>query len=79
MSHKEIQTITSNADMIVCGYAFTRMPDLNIQVVQLPYPNHALVLSPEDEILETSMDDVELDIVTDYWKKNKKLMEECYA
>lgn len=65
--------------MIVCGYAFKRTDDLNISVLQLQVPNHALILSPKDEILETSMDDVELDIVRDYWAKNKKHMEESYA
>lgn len=42
--------------MIVCGYAFKRTDDLNISVLQLQAPNHALILSPNDEILETSMD-----------------------
>lgn len=79
MSHNEIVHVSSNADMIVCGYAFKRMDDLNIRILQLQAPNHALILSPKDEILETSMDDVELDIVKDYWIKNKKHMEESYA
>lgn len=79
MSHKEIKDISLKADMIVCGYAFSKMQNLNIQVVQLQFPNHALILSPKDEILETSMDDVELEIVKDYWMKNKNYMEESYA
>lgn len=79
MSHKDIYNVCSNADMIVCGYAFKRTDDLNISVLQLQTPNHALILSPNDEILETSMDDVELEIVKDYWIKNKKHMEESYA
>ena len=79
MSHNEIVNISSNADMIVCGYAFKRMDDLNIRVLQLQAPHHALILSPKDEILETSMNDVELNIVKDYWIKNKKHMEETYA
>lgn len=79
MSHKEIQNVSANADMIVCGYAFKRMDDLNVRVLQLQTPNHALILSTNDEILETSMDDVELEIVKDYWIKNKRYMEEAYA
>ena len=55
--------------MIVCGYAFTR-DDANIRVLQLQSPHHALVLSENGEVQETSMDDVELDIVLGYWKKN---------
>lgn len=65
--------------MIVCGYAFQRMEDKNISILQLDAPNHALVLSYDDEVLETTMDDVELDIVKGYWHKNKKHMEEVYA
>lgn len=79
MSHNEIVNISSNANMIVGGYAFKRTDDLNICVLQLQAPNHALILSPNDEILETTMDDVELDIVKEYWKKNKQYMEESYA
>lgn len=79
MSLDEINKIRSNADMIVCGYAFRRMADANIQIVQLSHPYHALVLSAEGEVLETSMDDVELDIVMGYWHKNHKYMEEAYA
>lgn len=67
------------ANMIVCGYAFTKTEDLNIRVLNLKEPHHALVMSPKGEVLETTMDDVELSIVEEYWKKNKKYMEERYA
>ena len=33
-------------------------------------------MSSEGEIYETSMDDIEIDIVLVYWEKNKKYMEE---
>lgn len=79
MSLDEIKKICSTADMIVCGYAFTRMDDSKIRVLQLQSPNHALILSCDGEVLETTMDDVELDIVNGYWKKNHKYMEESYA
>jgi hypothetical protein len=32
--------------------------------------------NPNGEILETSMDDIEIEIVNDYWKRNKKFMED---
>lgn len=79
MSLEETNTIRENANMIVCGYAFTQKDDTNVQVVQLDSPNHALVLSSDGEVLETSMDDVELEIVMGYWRKNQKYMEEVYA
>ena len=65
--------------MIVCGYAFTRTEDSNVRVLDLREPHHALLLSEQGEVLETSMDDVELSIVKDYWEKNKKYMEVSYA
>ena len=37
---------------------------------------HALVMSPEGDVYETTMDDIELSIVLGYWAKNKKYMEE---
>ena len=79
MSLDEIKEISANAGMIVCGYAFTRMHDASIQVLQLQAPNHALVMSEKGEVMETSMDDVELDIVLGYWQRNRKYMEEQYA
>lgn len=79
MSFEETNIIRCNADMIICGYAFTKMDDASIEVVQLRPPYHALILSADGEVLETSMDDVELDIVMGYWLKNNKYIEESYA
>lgn len=79
MSLDEIKKVCSNAGMIVCGYAFSRKEDSNILILQIHAPHHALLLSPFGEVLETSMDDVELDIVKGYWQKNHKYMEEAYA
>lgn len=76
MSHDEIKTICSNAAMIVGGYAFSKKEDSNIQIIQIYAPHHGLILSPDGEVLETSMDDVELDIVKGYWMKNHKYMED---
>lgn len=79
MNLDEIKAIRSNADMIVCGYAFTKKEDANIQIINLSHPYHALVLSSDGEVLETSMDDVELNIVMGYWHKNQKYLEAIYA
>lgn len=79
MSLDEINAICTNADMIVGGYVFTKKDDASVHVVQLDYPHHALVLTTEGEVLETSMDDVELEIVMGYWHKNCKYMENAYA
>lgn len=79
MSLDDIKKISLEADMIVCGYAFHKNTDSSIQVIQLQSPYHALILSGDDEVLETTMNDIELDIVKGYWEKNKKYMEESYA
>lgn len=79
MSLDEINAICTNAGMIVGGYAFTKKDDASVQVLQLASPHHALVLSAEGEVQETSMDDVELEIVMGYWHKNRKYMKNAYA
>ena len=54
--------IADNADMVVNGYAFTRT-DSNYRVLNLNRDNRACVVSNSGEIIETSMDDIELSIV----------------
>ena len=71
--------VSADADMIVCGYAFSKAEKSNIRVLDLEEPHHAALMSAQGEILETTMDDVELSIVEGYWEKNKKYMEEPYA
>ena len=72
MDNKELLNILENAHMIVCGYAFTKSEEGNIRVLNIRPPHHALVMSQEGDIYETSMDDIEIDIVLGYWEKNKK-------
>ena len=79
MDNDKLLKVSSAADMIVCGYAFTKAENSNIRVLDLKEPHHALVMSPQGEVLETTMDDVELSIVKGYWEKNQKYMEESYA
>lgn len=79
MNNDELLKVSSAADMIVCGYAFTKTEDSNIRVLELKEPHHALLMSQQGEVFETTMDDVELSIVEGYWDKNRKYMEESYA
>lgn len=71
----DIKNIADKADMIINGYAFTKC-DEGYQVLNLNKPSNAVVLSISGEVLETSMDDIEIEIVKDYYKKNRELMEE---
>jgi hypothetical protein len=72
----DIDKIVENATMIVCGYAFSKMNDGNIRIISIEPPYHASIIQPDGEILETNMDDIEIEIVNDYWKRNKKFMED---
>ena len=70
----DIKQVADAADMIVNGYAFTRCTE-GYRVLNLNRPDRATVFSKEGDALETSMDDIEIQIVFDYYNKNKKYME----
>ena len=72
---RNIQDIANQADLIVNGYSFTCC-DQGIRVLNLNKPDRAVLLSNQGEVLETSMDDIELAIVQDYWKRNARFLEE---
>ena len=74
MNTEKIRELADNAEVIICGYAFSKCEN-GISVVNLNAPDHAAVFSNEGEMLETSMDDIELSIVRDYLEKSKKYME----
>jgi len=69
-----IHEIADAAEMIVNGYAFTK-DDKNIKVLNLNRPDRAALIRKNGEVLETSMDDIELDIILDYYRRNEKYME----
>lgn len=70
----DIHKIANEADMIVNGYAFTRCKE-GFRVLNLDRMDKALVLSFDGEVLETTMDDIEIQIVKDYYKKNMQFLE----
>lgn len=71
----DIEKIADEADLIVNGYAFKKC-DIGYRVLNLDYPEHAIVISADGDTLETTMDDIEIQIVKDYFAKNRKFMEE---
>lgn len=73
MSEKERDAIADAADMIVNNYAFTKDGD-NIRILNLRTETAALLL-PDGRVSETSMEDIELDVVLAYFEKNKKHLE----
>lgn len=70
-----VKAVADAADMIINGYAFTK-DGRGIRVLNLNRPDKASVLAWDGEILETSMDDIELKIVQDYFAQNRKFMED---
>lgn len=71
----DIKFIADKADIIVNGYAFTRESD-RIHVLNLNCPDKAVVFDADGEVLETTMDDIELSIVSRYLQQNLKYMED---
>ena len=71
----EIEKVAQLADFIVNGYSFI-CKNGQVRVLNLNDPTKAAVLSPSGEVLETSMDDIELSIVQNYWEKNKQFAED---
>ena len=70
----KIKEIADKADMIVNGYAFTREND-QIRILNLNNLDKALVISADGKVLETTMDDIEIRIVLDYWNSDREFME----
>lgn len=70
----KLMEVADAAQMIINGYAFTKEKD-NIRVLNLNRPQNAAFISEQGEVLETSMNDIELDIILDYYRRNRKYME----
>lgn len=70
----DIKNVADKADMIINGYAFTQ-ENKYIRVLNLNQLNHAAVIY-NDKIVERNMDDIENQIVLDYYLNNKQFMEE---
>lgn len=72
MSEELMRELVASSDMIVNGYAFSRLGD-NTRVVNLN-TGCAAVLLPDGTVSETSMDDIELGIVGNYYQRNAQFM-----
>ena len=72
MAEELVKELVESSDMIVNGYAFNRL-DGNVRAVNLNAGN-AVVFLPDGTVSEASMDDIELGIVSDYFRRNAKFM-----
>ncbi len=70
----DVKKIADKADVIINGYAFTKNTDF-VKVLNLNEPDKAAVIDKNSEVIETSMSDIEIDIVMDYFRKNKRFLE----
>ena len=70
----DVIEVADMADMIINGYAFTKENDF-IRVLNLNNSDKAVIIDKYGEVLGTSMDDIEIQIVKAYWNKNKALLE----
>ena len=70
----DIKDVADAADMIINGYAYTQEGKY-VRILNLNRLNHAAVIY-DDKIVETNMDDIENQIVLDYYLNNKQFMED---
>lgn len=71
----DFMQVADQADMIINGYAFTKDSD-KVRVLNLNNTEKAAVINQFGQILETSMEDIELRIVKDYLSNNREFMED---
>lgn len=70
----DVEKVARGANMIVNGYAFTAAENGWVRVLNLNAPQSALVLNADGDLLETSTDDIEVEIVRGYYLANKEFM-----
>lgn len=68
----KIKEIADKADLIVNGYAYARDKDY-IRIINLNNLNHNAVIY-NDKIVETNMDEIEAQIVLDYYIQDKEFI-----
>ena len=71
--NNDIRVIADGADMIVDGYAFTKC-DSGYKIIDLNNMKSAMVVNLKDEVIETTMDDIEIGIVMNLYKRNKRFV-----
>ncbi|MCM1318452.1 MAG: toxin-antitoxin system, toxin component [Bacteroides sp.] len=73
MTPQELELIVEKASFIVGGYAFSNMGNDTVSIIDLNQPHHAAIINMDGDIIETNMDDIEIEIVVNkYWATNKK-------
>ena len=76
MSEKEVLEVADKAKLIVNGYAFSKLADGLVSILNLNHPDCAMVVRRDGEIIETNMDPIEQQIVLELCRKNLQFMED---
>lgn len=71
----DIDKIAEAAEVIIGGYAVISDEDGNFCVVNMNRDGHACLVSPDYEIIQSSMDEIEEEIAKDQLRKARKYME----
>ena len=70
-----MKSLRTSCQLFLYHITFTKDGE-NIRVLNLNNPKKAAYLNKNGDVLETSMDDIELDIVSEYYQKNRECMED---
>lgn len=70
----DLQKISDDADMIVCGFAYKKTAE-GIRVFDLNNGVGAAVIADDGSLIETNMDDIEFSIAQKHYISNAKYME----
>ena len=73
MPEAKAREIADGADLIVNGYAFAKIGD-NVRVVNMRTGKAAL-FADDGEMIETSMDDLDVSFALKYLRENARFME----
>lgn len=73
MPKAQVAKIADSANLIVGGYAMMKH-ELGFRIVNLNSGN-ALIVSGDYSVLETSMEDLEVEVAIGYLKTNRSFME----
>lgn len=71
---KEVKKILDDAIIVVNGYAFSKC-EIGYRIFS-SFTKHAVVLSKDGVVLESSMDGIEEGIAKDYFERDKKFLED---
>ena len=74
MTEERLKEIADAADMIIRGYAFKRNEDGFIQILNLRFPDSALVTDEDGRVTASNMADIEEVLVQNIWKRDSKYM-----